>query len=204
ADAYERHRDVRLRAGSDVYCRGVQAAVFTHGDAHRGKPGVEQVDVVVGEACRGLVEPVDEAGARRQGGARSPDLVEGVLELHTLRSQDRRTGGHLDLHRASDYAEGERDVGRATRLDDRDHRSPTLHRDRHRRGRGARVKQVDVVVEEARGGLVEPVDVVDQGGRACGLRPDLVEGLVVLDTLRGQDELVGVDRYRASGRDLRE
>ena len=63
ADDSERERDVRLRAGSDVHCRGVQATVFTHGDAHRGKPGVEQVDVVVGEACRGLVEPVDEARA---------------------------------------------------------------------------------------------------------------------------------------------
>src|SRR5439155_19244787 len=117
---------------------------------------------------------------------------------------DRRTRSELRLRRASDYADGGRDVRRATRLDDRDDRRATLHRDRHRRGRGARVEQVDVVVEEARGGLVEPVDVVDQGGRACGLRPDLVEGLVVLDTLRGQDELVGVDRYRASDRALGE
>src|SRR6266566_422900 len=122
------------------------------------------------------------------------NLVERVVVLDALGDHHGLVGRHR--HRPTDGSFREGHVRfSAGGYGDCDRAGP-LHGDHYCCAHTPRVEQVDVVVDHARRALVEPVEVPEGGcvGRGEGKR--LIEGLVILHTLRGEHGLACADFYR--------
>src|SRR5205807_1166066 len=181
--------------------RGADAAGRLAGDAHRhvggAGPGVDHVHVVAREAgAADAVEPAEVEGGLGGRGRSGQRLVGGVGGLHALGGQDRLVGGHLvrahEVGRAGEdlLAPGRDGAGLGAAAGDADGDVG---------GAGARVDDVDVVAHEAGAAdAVEPAEVEGGLGGRGGLCQDLVEGLVELHALGGEDRLVGVDGDRSA------